>query len=197
MANHFHLQLHTPKPNLVVGMKWMLGTYTIRFNRRHRLTGHLFQGRYKAIPMEEGDYLLRLSDYIHLNSVRARLVDWEKGGDVLKGYGWSSYLELAGYAKSGLCAAHKPALMGWCGLKARDHRTYRRRMGHLAVQERKDQGKGWEELRRGWCVGEEGFGGKLLDRVKDKLQGRQRASLSGGRCGSTMSPKRSAGCRMP
>ena len=97
---------------------------------------------------------------------------------MLKGDGWSSYLELAGYAKSGLCAAHKPMLMGWCGLKARDHRAYRRRMGHLAVQERKDQGKGWEELRRGWCVGKEGFGGKLLDRVKDKLQGRPRASLS-------------------
>jgi putative transposase len=179
MGNHFHLQIHTPEPNLVTGMKWMLGTYTIRFNRRHRLSGHLFQGRYKAIPIEDGDYLLRVSDYIHLNPVRAGLVDWEEKGDVLKGYVWSSYPEIAGYGKPGLCSKLKGRLLGWCGLEAGAHRAYRRRMSHLAVQERKDRGKGWEELRRGWCLGEENFGEKLLDRVKDKLQGRQRTSLSG------------------
>jgi REP element-mobilizing transposase RayT len=55
MSNHFYLQVHTPEANVVTGMKWMLGTYTIRFNRRPRLTGHLFQGRYQAIPIEEGE----------------------------------------------------------------------------------------------------------------------------------------------
>jgi REP element-mobilizing transposase RayT len=48
MTNHFHLVLETPQPNLAVGMKWFLGTYTQRFNRRHRHRGHLFGGRYKA-----------------------------------------------------------------------------------------------------------------------------------------------------
>src|SRR5437870_645726 len=42
MSNHFHLVLETPQPNLVAGMKWFLGTYTTRFNRRHREFGHLF-----------------------------------------------------------------------------------------------------------------------------------------------------------
>jgi len=180
MGNHFHLQIHTPEPNLVTGMKWMLGTYTIRFNRRHRLTGHLFQGRYKAIPIEEGDYLLRVSDYIHLNPVRAGLVDWEKGGDVLKGYLWSSYLEIAGYGKPGLCAKHKARLLGWCGLKAKDHRAYRRRVSHLAVQERKDRGKGWEELRSGWCLGEEGFAEQILEQVGQGLEKRKKGSWAGG-----------------
>ena len=45
MPNHFHLVVETPQPNLVVGMKWFLGTYTSRFNRRHKLFGHLFSGR--------------------------------------------------------------------------------------------------------------------------------------------------------
>ena len=45
MNNHFHLVVETPKANLVAGMKWFLGTYTGRFNRRHRLFGHLFSGR--------------------------------------------------------------------------------------------------------------------------------------------------------
>jgi REP element-mobilizing transposase RayT len=48
MTNHFHLVVETPRPNLVAGMKWLLGTYTMRFNRRHRFSGHLFAGRYKS-----------------------------------------------------------------------------------------------------------------------------------------------------
>ncbi|MGI8955846.1 MAG: transposase [Chthoniobacterales bacterium] len=47
MRNHFHLVIETPRANLVSGMKWLLGTYTMRFNRRHALSGHLFAGRYK------------------------------------------------------------------------------------------------------------------------------------------------------
>jgi len=49
MRNHFHLMVETPRGNLVAGMKWFLGTYTGRFNRRHKLFGHLFSGRYKAL----------------------------------------------------------------------------------------------------------------------------------------------------
>ena len=52
MANHFHLVVETPIPNLVAGMKWLLGTYTARFNRRHKVFGHLFSGRYKALPVD-------------------------------------------------------------------------------------------------------------------------------------------------
>jgi hypothetical protein len=46
MENHFHLVIETPLANLVAGMKWFLGTYTRRFNRRHKFFGHLFSGRY-------------------------------------------------------------------------------------------------------------------------------------------------------
>jgi len=49
MNNHFHLVVETPKGNLVAGMKWFLGTYTSRFNRRHKEFGHLFSGRYKSL----------------------------------------------------------------------------------------------------------------------------------------------------
>ncbi len=51
-SNHFHLVLETPQPNLVAGMKWLLGTYTNRHNRRHKKFGHLFNGRYKALPVD-------------------------------------------------------------------------------------------------------------------------------------------------
>src|ERR1041385_4956321 len=52
MGNHFHLVPETPKANLVAGMKWLLGTYTNRFNRKHKLFGHVFSGRYKAVVVD-------------------------------------------------------------------------------------------------------------------------------------------------
>ena len=74
MGNHFHLVVETPKGNLVAGMKWMLGTYTARFNQRHKLCGHLFAGRYKALLVDAASpgYLRTVCEYVHLNPVRAK-----------------------------------------------------------------------------------------------------------------------------
>ena len=90
MPNHSHLVVETPKANLVAGMKWFLGTYTARFNRRHRQFGHLFSGRYKALVVD-GDtagYLRTVCDYVHLNPSRASLLAAEQP---LSAYRWSSY----------------------------------------------------------------------------------------------------------
>ena len=96
MPNYYHLLLETPEPNLVAGMKWFQGTYTQRFNVRNRLSGHLFQGRYKALPIEadDPDYFRLVSDYIHLNPVRAMLLRGDRPR--LAGYRWSSYPDLIG-----------------------------------------------------------------------------------------------------
>ena len=90
MSNHFHLVIETPRPNLVSGMKWLLGTYTMRFNRRHRLCGHLFAGRYKSLLIDESapGYLRTVCDYVHLNPVRAGLIPPD---EPLERYFWSSY----------------------------------------------------------------------------------------------------------
>ena len=90
MPNHFHLVLETPQPTLVAGMKWLLGTYAGRFNRRHRQFGHLFSGRYKALLVDgsRNDYLKTVCDYVHLNPARARLL---KAAQPLERYRWSSY----------------------------------------------------------------------------------------------------------
>jgi len=86
MGNHFHMVLEMPLPTLVSGMKWMPGTYTRRFNARHRLRGHLFAGRYKALSVDESDvfYLRTVCDYGHLNPVRARLVSGEAAIGILQ-----------------------------------------------------------------------------------------------------------------
>src|SRR5438876_6179162 len=90
MPNHFHLVVETPRANLVAGMKWFLGTYTARFNRRHKLFGHLFSGRYKALAVDGSGngYLKTVCDYVHLNPARAKLLGV---GESLKGFAWSSY----------------------------------------------------------------------------------------------------------
>lgn len=75
MTNHDHLFLETPEPNLSAGMQHYNGSYTSYFNRRHRRAGHLFQGRFKGHLVEEDGYFLEVSRYIHLNPVRAKLVD--------------------------------------------------------------------------------------------------------------------------
>ena len=87
MSNHYHLLFKTPEPNLVAGMTWFQNTWTRRFNTYHGLWGHLFGGRYKAIPVEEGDYVTRLIHYIHLNPVRAGIVDRKKG---IESHPWST-----------------------------------------------------------------------------------------------------------
>jgi hypothetical protein len=52
MGNHYHLLLETPEANLMAGMRRLQTTYTVRFNRKHHLCGHLFQGRYKSPVVE-------------------------------------------------------------------------------------------------------------------------------------------------
>ena len=88
MSNHFHLVIETPQPNLVYGMKWLLGTYTKRLNIRHKLCGHLFAGRYKALIVDGSGngYLRTVCDYVHLNPVRANLL---KADAALQDYRWS------------------------------------------------------------------------------------------------------------
>jgi len=90
MSNHFHLVVETPQANLVSGMKWFLGTYTGRFNRRHKLFGHLFSGRYKSLIVDGSGngYLKTVCDYVHLNPARAKLL---KSAEPLRSYAWSSW----------------------------------------------------------------------------------------------------------
>src|SRR5262245_37863652 len=88
MDNHYHWLIETPEPNLVEGMRSVENTYTRRFNVRHQLWGHVFGGRYKAVLVQSdlnGDqgYLGNILDYIHLNPVRAGLVDPKQGPGLL------------------------------------------------------------------------------------------------------------------
>ena len=90
MTNHYHILMETPSGNLSQIMQHINGAYTTYFNLRHQRSGHLFQGRYKAILVEIDGYAKELSRYIHLNPVRANMVDKPEQ------YSWSSYLYYIG-----------------------------------------------------------------------------------------------------
>jgi putative transposase len=94
MENHFHLVLMTPEANLSAFMQRFNTTYTVYYNRRHKRSGHLYQGRYKAILLEEDSYLLELSRYVHLNPVRIKQFsrrDIKEKLKIIHTYPWSSY----------------------------------------------------------------------------------------------------------
>lgn len=75
MTNHYHLLIETPQANLNRVMHYINSSYTAYFNAKRKRSGHLFQGRYKAIVIDQDSYLLELSRYMHLNPVRAKMVE--------------------------------------------------------------------------------------------------------------------------
>lgn len=88
MTNHYHLLAETLDGNLSRGMRQLNGLYTQKFNNRYKETGHLFQGRFKAIIVQKESYLLELSRYIVLNPVRAQMVSLPEE------WAWSSFRAL-------------------------------------------------------------------------------------------------------
>jgi len=90
MSNHYHLLLETPAGNLSQIMRHINGAYTTYFNIKRKRSGHLFQGRFKAILVEADEYATELSRYIHLNPVRTGMA--ERPED----YRWSSYRSYIG-----------------------------------------------------------------------------------------------------
>ena len=173
MGNHFHLLLETPQPNLVAGMKWLLGVFSQGWNRARGRQGHVFQGRYKSIPVTGSDadryYFRIVADYIHLNPARAGLAGGKAGR--LAGYRWSSlpcyakgrgpqWLEMARVLRSFDLAE-----------SGRGRRSY---VDWLETRAANDGGRidqaAQDALRRGWYLGEDTFRDRLLDLV-DKAKG--------------------------
>jgi REP element-mobilizing transposase RayT len=92
MGNHVHLLLETRKPTLSAFGQRLFASYTLWYNRKHRRTGHLLQGRFKSFLVDSDGYLAEVSRYIHLNPVRARMVEKPEA------YRWSS---LGAYVRRG------------------------------------------------------------------------------------------------
>src|SRR2546426_3530743 len=148
MGNHFHLVVETPQANLVAGMKWFLGAYSSRFNRRHRLFGHLFSGRYKALLVDGSGsgYLRVVCDYVHLNPVRAKLLPPEQP---LRAYRWSSYGEYRKRPTQRAAWLRVDRLLGEMGIP-KDSGAGREQFERMMEERRhRDEPGAWRALRRG------------------------------------------------
>ena len=166
MDNHVHLLLQTYRPNLGHWMQWLILSYTVYFNRRHRSSGHLFQGRYKSFLVESGEYLLGLSRYIHLNPVRgARL---GRGTPVerrnrLRHFQWSSYRSYAGLARP-LGFVNEAMVLDELAGSGRAARLRYRRFVEEGLISKIDNP--FEAVRWQAILGSERFLRKIRDRVK-------------------------------
>src|SRR6266850_912554 len=167
MNNHFHLVIETPKANLVAGMKWFLSTYTARHNRRHKLFGHLFSGRYKALMVDAKTpgYLRAVCEYVHLNPVRAKVLQPQQP---LSEFQWSSY---PAYLKT---PSQRPAwlrvdrVLGELRI-SKDSEAGRRRFSEVLEERRAmDKPADYNPLRRGWCVGDAQFKQELLAQMEER-----------------------------
>ena len=107
IPNHFHLLLRTGPTSLSQVMRRLMTGYAVTFNIRHRRSGHLFQNRYKSVVCEEDPYLLELVRYIHLNPLRAKLVENLKALDK---YLWTGHNVLLGNNKNSLVPEIPPVI---------------------------------------------------------------------------------------
>ena len=168
MSNHFHLVVETPQPNLVAGMKWLLGTYTIRFNRRHREFGHVFSGRYKSLIVEGSGngYLKTVCDYVHLNPSRAH---WLRPRQALEGYRWSSYGQYLKSPGQRFSWLRVDRLLGEWGIP-KDSPAGRRRFAQCLEQRRRQENpkRDWKAVQRGWFLGDPEFKAELLAQMHER-----------------------------
>ena len=98
MPNHVHLLLRTGLGPISRVMSRLLTGYAVSFNRKYRRHGQLFQNRYKSILCQEDRYLLELVRYIHLNPLRAGLVEDMQSLDI---YPWTGHRDLMGNGPHG------------------------------------------------------------------------------------------------
>ena len=157
MNTHYHILARTHHPNLSKAMQWFGATYSRRFNIRHSRCGHLFQGRYKSIIVENDAYLIQLSCYIHRNPLREgivkRLVD----------YPWSSYPAYAYRRKAPQWLSMNLILSQFAGQNRR--KKYRENVQHYAREEKSL----WEDYRHGIFLGSKSF----VDRMRKKHLSKQ------------------------
>ena len=165
MGNHFHLAVETPNGDLGRGMQWLQVTFAARFNAFRKERGHLFQGRYRAIPVQQGEALGRVCHYIDLNPVRAGVVPLAE----LESYLFGSYRRLWNPktrppwldVHASLSAAGKLAdnRKGWT--------AYRAYLGWIMNVLAAGRVQEFLELSRGIAIGREDF----VEKIRTAIEG--------------------------
>lgn len=175
LPDHAHVVLETPQPNLVSGMKWWLGTFTNRHNRRRGLSGHLFAGRYRAVPVApDGPFFLEACLHALLNPARAGVLP---PGQALTATPTTSaaWCVLPPEQRPDWFVVERLfAAAGLSGDSAEARRTFAELLESRRVAPEPDL---WRALRRGWCFGDEAFRTELLSRLRATVPDNRRGPV--------------------
>ena len=175
MGNHFHLALETPEGNLSAGMGWLQSAFAMRFNRYRKENGHVFQGRFKSIVVEDAPRMAWLCHYIHLNPARAGIVPV----GLLRKYRYSSlhwliqgrkgrpgFLKFSGMLES--CGGLKDGPVG--------RRKYLEYLAWLNEDEPRQKTYLFDRMSKGWAHGSREFKTTLIE---DRKLGAAERALDG------------------
>ncbi len=166
MPNHYHLLLETPNSDISRIMHYINGSYSNYINRRKKRSGHLFQGRFKAVLFDVDSYFLELTRYVHLNPVRARMVT--KPED----YPYSSYRSYIFKKKEDI--VHRDLLLGMISKSSRYPQKKYRNFVQQAIEEKLE-----DPLKKSYAgaiLGRKGFIKKALSRLKDDVIQKKKTS---------------------
>ena len=155
MGTHYHLLIETPDGNLALGMRQLNGVYTQARNKRYNKTGHIFQGRYKAILIQKDSHLLEVCRYVVLNPVRAGMV--EKPDD----WPWSSYRATAGLEQPPPCLITDWVLGQFGRARGAAEKEYRK-----FVQLGIGKGTIWNEVKGQIILGEDAFVERFAEHIR-------------------------------
>jgi REP element-mobilizing transposase RayT len=161
MGNHYHLLVETPEPNLSMTMQWLNVSYATYFNRKQSRSGHLFQGRFKAILIDADAYLKHLSRYIHLNPVRAGIVNTPDQ------YRWSSYPAFIGKQISPKFLKTDGLLGSFGSNKKEARKNYQRFVEGIDIKAVQDPSK---QLAGGFILGDTNFVNWVKDTFLSKRE---------------------------
>ncbi len=154
MPNHYHLLIKTNEANLSIGMRQLNGSYTQNFNIRNKRVGHLFQGRFKSILVEEENYKYQLIRYIALNPLRSNIVDR------IEDWRWNSCLEVMGKIAATGCVNKRETLSNF------DQDENRAKGLFLDYLMSKTEEDGLSSLKGGVVLGSAGFIEKIRGYLK-------------------------------
>lgn len=163
MTNHYHLLIETPKANLSNVMHHLNGSYTSYTNRKRGRSGHLFQGRYKAILVDRDTYLLELSRYVHLNPVRAKMA--AKPED----YPHSTYRSYITKAEDDI--VYHDLIMGMISKDRKEAAIRYREFVEQAIGEQLENPL--ENVYGGMILGGQGFIKEALSKLKEEILHRE------------------------
>ena len=165
MGHHFHLAVETPKPNLSEGMRWLQSVFGMRYNKYRQDPGHIFQGRFKSIVVENDHRMGWLTHYIHLNPVRAGICKMDELGN----YPFGSFAQLLNKKN------RAPFLNVTTSLKSagelpdtsKGRRQYAEYLAWLVEDDSAQKEMNFEKMSKSWVIGLALYRKKLVEDEKD------------------------------